>query len=348
MSSAVIAVVGPTASGKSELAVDIAKKFGGEIISADSRQIYKGLDIGTGKISGRWTSENGEKKFLYKGIPHYLVDEINPKKDSSAGEFKKRAEEIIDDIHGRGLMPIVVGGTNFWIDALLQGTILPDVLPNKKLRRALERKTAADLFRMLKKLDPRRAKSIDPKNPRRLIRAIEIAQALGQVPRIKRSPGYRTLWIGINLPMDALKANIKKRAAHMIARGLLAETKSLLAKKIPRKRIRTLGLEYALSLDMLEGKREKKTFTPSLKFRQPQSVPSGTGEHTVLESNVSSPASSRRQKNQSKFSAGFASALAARDLRYVKKQLAWLKKNPDIRWIKTKDDAFDAARTFLE
>src|SRR3990167_5452759 len=178
-----IVVLGSTATGKSGLAVDIAKKFGGEIISADSRQIYKGLDIGTGKVSGRWTSKNGKKIFLYKGIPHYLVDEINPKKDSGAGEFKKRAEEIIDDIRARGLLPIVVGGTNFWIDALLRGTILPDVLPNKKLRKTLERKTAADLFRMLKKLDPRRAKSIDPKNPRRLVRAIEIARALGRVPR---------------------------------------------------------------------------------------------------------------------------------------------------------------------
>ena len=303
MSSAVIALVGPTASGKSELAVDIAKKFGGEIISADSRQIYKGLDIGTGKVSGRWTSKNGKKIFLYKGIPHYLVDEINPKKDSSAGEFKKRAEEIIDDTRARGLLPIVVGGTNFWIDALLRGTILPDVLPKKNLRKTLERKTAADLFRMLKKLDPRRAKSIDPKNPRRLIRAIEIARALGRVPRPKKSPTYDTLWIGIDTPPDALKANLKKRAAHMIARGLLAETKSLLAKKIPRKRIRTLGLEYALSLDMLEGTREKKTF---------------------------------------------ASALAARDLRYAKKQLAWLKKNPDIRWTATKNKGLDLVREFIK
>lgn len=303
MSRNVIAIVGPTASGKSELAVSIAKKFKGEIISADSRQIYKGLNIGTGKIEGRWILKNRKKIFLYKSISHYLVDEINPKKDSSAGEFKKRAEEIIDDISARGLLPIVVGGTNFWIDALLRGMILPDVLPNKKLRKTLERKNAADLFRMLKKLDPRRAKSIDPKNPRRLIRAIEIAQALGQVPKLKRSPRYRTFWIGINLPTNALKANIKKRAEHMIARGLLSETKSLLAKKIPRKRIRTLGLEYTLSLDILEGAREKKTF---------------------------------------------ASALAARDLRYAKKQLAWLKKNPDIRWTATKNEGLNLVREFIK
>jgi len=303
VSNAVIAVVGPTASGKSDLAVEIAKKFKGEIISADSRQIYKGLNIGTGKIKGRWVSKNGKKIFLYKGVPHYLIDEISPKKDSSAGEFKKRAEEIIDDIRARGLLPIVVGGTNFWIDALLRGTILPDVSPNKKLRRALERKNAADLFRMLKKLDPRRAKSIDPKNPRRLVRAIEIARALGRVPRAKKALTYRTFWIGIGLPTSVLKANLKKRTARMIVQGLLTETKSLAAKQISKKRLRTLGFEYALSLDVMQGKLEKKKF---------------------------------------------ASALAARDLRYAKKQLAWLKKNPDIRWVKIKDDALRAVRAFLK
>ncbi len=156
---------------------------------------------------------------------------------------------------------------------------------------------------MLKKLDPRRAKSIDPENPRRLIRAIEIARALGRVPKLKKSPRYRTLWVGFNLPTDVLKANIKKRAARMIARDLLAETKSLLAKNISRKRIRTLGLEYALSLGMLEETREKKTF---------------------------------------------ASALTARDFRYAKKQLAWLKKNLDIHWTATKNEANGLVWEFIK
>lgn len=303
MSRNVIAIVGPTASGKSELAVRIAKKFKGEIISADSRQIYQGLDIGTGKVTGKWTSKNGKKTFLYKGVPHYLIDEISPKKDSSAGEFKNRAEKIIDDIRGRGLLPIVVGGTNFWIDTLLLGTRLPDVLLDKKLRRALERKSTAELFQMLKKLDPRRAKSIDPKNPRRLVRAIEIARSLGRVPKLTQSPKYPTLWIGIDIPPDTLKANIKKRARRMIARGLIAETRSLLAKKIPRKRVRALGLEYALALDILEGKRKKKTF---------------------------------------------ASALAARDFRYAKKQLTWLKKNSDISWVATKNEGLGLVQKFVK
>lgn len=303
MSRNVIAVVGPTASGKSELAVEIAKKFKGEIISADSRQIYKGLDIGTGKIAGKWISKNKKKLFLYRGVPHYLVDEINPKKDFSAGEFKNRAEKIIGDIRGRGLVPIVVGGTNFWIDALLRGIELPNVLPDARLRRALERKSAADLFQMLKKLDPRRAKSIDPKNPRRLIRAIEIARSLGYVPRPKKALTYHTFWIGISPPTNVLKANLKKRAGRMIAQGLLAETKSLIAKQTSKKRLRTLGLEYALALDTLAGARERKTF---------------------------------------------ASALAARDFRYAKKQFAWLKKNPDIRWVKTKNEGLGLVRKFIK
>ena len=303
MSRNVIAIVGPTASGKSELAVKIAKKLKGEIISADSRQIYKGLDIGTGKMKGRWILKSGKKLFFYKGVSHYLVDEISPKRDFSAGEFKNRAEKIIDDIRGRGLVPIVVGGTNFWIDALLRGTVLPNVSPNKKLRRALKRKPAAELFRMLETLDPRRAKSIDPKNPRRLIRAIEIARALGRVPRAKKALTYRAFWIGIDMPTSVLKANLKKRATRMIAQGLLAETKSLAAKQVSKKRLRTLGLEYSLSLDILAGALEKKKF---------------------------------------------ASALTARDLRYAKKQLAWLEKNPDIRWVKTKNEGLGLVRKFTK
>lgn len=302
MSREIIAVVGPTASGKSELAVEIAKKFKGEIISADSRQIYKGLDIGTGKVAGKWILKSGKKIFFYRGIPHYLIDEISPKKDSSAGEFKNRAEKIIGDIRGRGLVPIVVGGTNFWIDALLRGIKLPSVLPDARLRRAFDRKSTAELFRMLTKLDPRRAKSIDPKNPRRLIRAIEIARFLGYVPRPQKALTYRTFWIGISPPTNVLKANIKKRAGRMITQGLLAETKSLIAKKIPKKRLRTLGLEYALTLNTLTGKQKKKEF---------------------------------------------ASALAARDFRYAKKQLAWLKKNPDIRWVKTKNECLGLVRKFI-
>ena len=303
MSRNVIAIVGPTASGKSELAVKIAKKLKGEIISADSRQIYKGLDIGTGKMKGRWILKSGKKLFFYKGVSHYLVDEISPKRDFSAGEFKNRAEKIIDDIRGRGLVPIVVGGTNFWIDALLRGTVLPNVSPNKKLRRALKRKTAAELFRMLETLDPSRAKSIDPKMTRRLIRAIEIARALGRVPRAKKALTYRAFWIGIDMPTSVLKANLKKRATRMIAQGLLAETKSLAAKQVSKKRLRTLGLEYSLSLDILAGALEKKKF---------------------------------------------ASALTARDLRYAKKQLAWLEKNPDIRWVKTKNEGLGLVRKFTK
>jgi len=254
-------------------------------------------------MKGRWILKSGKKLFFYKGVSHYLVDEISPKRDFSAGEFKNRAEKIIDDIRGRGLVPIVVGGTNFWIDALLRGTVLPNVSPNKKLRRALKRKTAAELFRMLETLDPRRAKSIDPKNPRRLIRAIEIARALGRVPRAKKALTYRAFWIGIDMPTSVLKANLKKRATRMIAQGLLAETKSLAAKQVSKKRLRTLGLEYSLSLDILAGALEKKKF---------------------------------------------ASALTARDLRYAKKQLAWLEKNPDIRWVKTKNEGLGLVRKFTK
>jgi len=289
MSREIIAIVGPTASGKSSLAVGIAKKIGGEIISADSRQIYRGLDIGTGKIT---------KKEM-RAIPHHLLDIRNPREQYSAGEFKQDAEKKIEEIARRGNIPIVVGGTGFWIDSLLLGLRLPDVPPDPRLRARLSRKNASELFRMLLKLDSVRARTIDPENPHRLVRAIEIARTLGRVPPIKKTPRYRVLWIGINLPMHALKMNIGKRAMRMVARGLIAETKSLAAKRVSKKRLRTLGFEYALSLNLLEGRLEKEKIV---------------------------------------------SALAARDSRYAKKQLAWFKKNLNIHWIKTKNEAFRLVR----
>lgn len=239
-----IVIVGPTASGKSALAVSLARKFGGEIISADSRQIYRGLDIGTGKIT--------QKEMV--GVPHHLLGIVSPRRVFTAAHFVRDARRAIEEIARRGRVPIIAGGTAFWIDTLVYDLSLPEVKPNARLRRALEKKSAAELLTILEKLDPRRAAEIEQKNPRRLIRAIEIARALGAVPQLKRKSPYHTLWIGANPDPDALTRRIRIRAKTMIKHGLVAETKKLIRQRASEKRIREFGFEYAAALDAVLGR----------------------------------------------------------------------------------------------
>ncbi len=227
--------MGQTATGKSALAIEIARKINGEIISADSRQVYKGLDIGTGKIS---------KKEMW-GIPHHLLDVILPKKVFSVGDFQKMTKLAIANIVTRGKVPIICGGTGFYIDAITKGIVFPEVPPNVKLRNKLMTKSAIALFVTLKKLDPERAKNIDPKNKVRLIRAIEIAKYLGKVPSITEvMPSYKFIKIGLYLLPKKLKKKIEKRVKKMFQQGLLEEIKKLKRSGISNKRLQELGFEY--------------------------------------------------------------------------------------------------------
>jgi|SRR3989338_3103973 len=255
-----IIIIGPTVSGKSELAIKLAKKFNGEIISADSRQIYRGLDVGTAKVPGKWTRIRNKERFIYKSISHYCIDFVSPKKTYTVAEYKKCAQNAIRDIARRGKLPIVVGGTGFWIDALIYDLDFPAVAPNAKLRKKLEKKAPAELLKILQKLDLERAKTIEQKNPRRLIRAIEIAKTLGRVPKLKRHSHYDTLWLGIN-PLHAAsphEGKIGARALKMIKKGLAREIKNLRKKGFPKKRIMEFGFEYRAALDYIEKKISKK------------------------------------------------------------------------------------------
>ena len=231
-----IAVVGPTASGKSDLAVEIAKKFNGEIISADSRQVYKGMDIGSGKITKK---EMG-------GITHYLLDVAKPKEIFNVVDFKKMAENAIEYIISKEKLPILCGGTNFYVQAVIDQLNIPEIKPNKKLRKQLEKKTVDEMFKMLKKLDPERASVIDSKNPRRLVRAIEIAKALGKVPVLEALPPkkYDVLQIGITLPQKELDRKIHKRLLSRMKEGMLVEIKKLKKSGVSWKRLYDFGLEY--------------------------------------------------------------------------------------------------------
>jgi tRNA dimethylallyltransferase len=240
-----IVVLGPTASGKSSLAVKLAKKFNGEIISADSRQVYKKMNIGTGKIT---------KKEM-EGIPHYLLDVTDPKKIFNASQYKKGAEKAIANIQKKGKLPFLAGGTGFYIKFVIDGIESPEVPADWKMRKELEKRTTEDLFKMLKKLDPRRAKQIDRNNPRRLIRAIEIIKKTGKrIPEIRQNPlPLDIIQIGIKKYPDELKKLIRKRLLKRLEEGMVKEVKKL-HKEISWKRLEEFGLEYRYVAFYLQNK----------------------------------------------------------------------------------------------
>ena len=248
--------MGPTSSGKSALAVELAKKFDGEVISADSRQVYRGLNIGTGKITKR----------EMRGVPHHLLDVVSPKRKFSADDYVRHARTAIRGIASRGKLPIVAGGTGFYIDALIGRIALPNVPPNPKLRAQLEKKSAAQLFALLKKKDPRRAKTIEPQNKRRLIRALEIAQAIGKSPNVARQglATYDALWIGIAPPMKELEKKIAIRLFARIRQGMVTEAKRLHAGGLSYKRMEELGLEYRSLARFLQGVITRNQMTDEL------------------------------------------------------------------------------------
>ena len=252
-----IAIMGPTASGKSDLAVELALRFNGEVISADSRQVYRGLDIGSGKITKR----------EMRGIPHYLLDVANPKNKFTVAQYKRLADRAIADIAKRSKTPILCGGTGFYIQAVISGMVIPEVPPNEKLRTQLEKKTTTQLLAMLEKLDPRRAKEIDTQNPRRLIRAIEIAKALGHVPKIIHAESlYEVLQIGISIEQKTLEQKIAKRLAARMKKGMLAEGRRLHTEGLSWKRMRALGLEYRMLADVLTETTPRKDAEQQLLF----------------------------------------------------------------------------------
>lgn len=250
----IIVILGPTASGKSDLAVNIAKKFNGEIISADSRQVYKGLNIGSGKITMKEMC----------GIPHYLLDVISPKKVFTVDDFKRLGNTAIQKIIQKNKTPIICGGTGFYIDALVKNITLPEVKADKNLRKKLEKIETKKLFLMLKKLDKKRAKNIDPNNKVRIIRALEIINQLGKVPKAKSKPIYNALQIGIDWNKDALRERINKRLASRIKQGMIEEALDLYKNGLSYKRMENLGLEYKYLALFLQNKITKEQMIAEL------------------------------------------------------------------------------------
>lgn len=267
----ILAVVGPTASGKSELAVDLAKKYNGEIISCDSRQIYKGLNIGSGKVAGKWVKSKFNIRnsiFIYRGVPHHCIDFVDPKKQYSVALFQKAAQKAIEDIFKRGKLPILCGGTGFWIDAVINNEKLPEVKPNLKLRKELEKLSVPELFEKLKLLDPDRAAVIDFHNPHRLIRALEIVITTGQpVPKlnIQNSP-FNILYVGLYPGQDTLYTKIDIRLKERLKKGMLKEVEKLHAQGLSWKKLESFGLEYNFISLFLQKKITKKEMEEQLSF----------------------------------------------------------------------------------
>ncbi|MFZ5559504.1 MAG: tRNA (N6-isopentenyl adenosine(37)-C2)-methylthiotransferase MiaB [Patescibacteria group bacterium] len=309
-----IVILGPTASGKSSLAVKLAKKFNGEIVSADSRQIYKGMDIGTGKAPNltRFNlvrSYEVKPPYIHKGIIHHCVDIASPKKQITVAEYKKLALEAIDKIYkkgtpphqyigGGGKIPIICGGTGFYIQAVVEGLNIPKVKPDWKLRKELEKKTTEDLFKELKKIDPKRAKNIDQNNRRRLVRALEIIKKTGKpVPDFKKEPQFDALYIGIKKSLPELKKAINKRVDRMIKMGLEKEVKKLI-----KKYGWTMVLRNAIGYSEWKDYKDKKII---------------------------------------------ANAIKNNTYNFAKRQITWFKSNPNIRWVKNYQQAKNLLTSFL-
>ena len=222
-----IVVVGPTASGKSVLAIKIAKQFNGEIISADSRQIYRGMDIGTAKPT----------KEEMTTIPHHLIDIKNPDENYTVAEYKKDTLKAIKKIITKGHLPILVGGTGLYVKAIIDNLKIPNVKPDLKLRQNLELRIKnyglKSVYNELINLDPEAAYIVDPNNPRRIIRALEIALKTKKPFSTQRKTGkplFDSLEIGIEWPKNALDERINKRIGLMIKEGLINEVKNLIKK----------------------------------------------------------------------------------------------------------------------
>ncbi|MFA7216735.1 MAG: tRNA (adenosine(37)-N6)-dimethylallyltransferase MiaA [Candidatus Paceibacterota bacterium] len=251
----ILVILGPTATGKSDLAVKVAKKYNGEIISADSRQVYKGLDIGSGKITKREMS----------GVRHHMLDVISPKKTYSVVDWQKETKKVIKDILERKKLPIICGGTGFYVQSIVQNFTLPEVKVDKKLRKELVNENLDKLLKILKKMDLERFKKIDQKNKVRVIRAIEIAKALGKVPEIKKDKNpYDIFQIGLILSKEDLEQKIKERLQKRIEKGMIKEGEKLHKEGLAWKRMRELGLEYKYLANFLMGKIDKNKMISDL------------------------------------------------------------------------------------
>lgn len=314
----IICVVGPTASGKTGLAVDLAKKFDGEIISADSRQIYRGLDIGTGKDLAE-----------YGDIRYHLIDICDPEEDFNLFVWLELAQKAAKDILDRGKLPIIAGGTGLYIQAFVEGFILTQNEKrktknhNEKLvnysRDELENNSLEKLQKILQELDENAFGEIDRQNPHRLIRAIERAQEGTKVT--KNPPNYEFLQLGISLPRETLYKKIDMRVDSRFREGMLEEVARLLQSGVDPKWLEKLGLEYRIISNFLTGNSKFQI----LNFK--------------IISNEQIMACDEFKK--------MAQELKYKIHAYARRQLTWFRRFPKIVWVEDKEQAEILTEKFL-
>jgi len=256
-SSPLIAVVGPTGSGKSSLALTIAQNYGGEVVNFDSVQVYRGLNIGSAKIPP-------EER---RGIPHHLLDVVSPLEDFTAGIFAARARECLAELAGRKVLPVLVGGTGFYLRSLLDG-LSPAPAGNPDLRSRLSGSKA--LRRFLRRLDPAAAARIHPNDRQKLIRAIEIALAVSSPAPREALEGYRVLKIGLNPDRAVLYDRLNVRSQAMFASGLLQETRSIIESGVPATARGLQSLGYKQAVAVLEGRMSLEEATEDVQTKTRQ------------------------------------------------------------------------------
>ncbi len=239
-----VVILGTNASGKSDLAIRLAKHFGGEIVSADSRQVYRGLDLGSGKITPAQAAT----------VKHHLLDVADLSESYSLAQYQRAAYNAIDSISTAGKLPFLVGGTGLYISAIVEGYQLVDVPPNDQLRTQLESLPLPQLVERLQKADAHAASRIDKKNPRRLIRAIEIAAAgYARSAARKNLPRYNCLQLGLTWPREILVHRIAERLRQRLANGMIDEVADLRSRGVSDLRLDKLGLEYRYITRYLRG-----------------------------------------------------------------------------------------------
>lgn len=297
-----VAVVGPTASGKSALGVWLAEQFGGEVLACDSTQLYRGFDIGTAKPG------HAERR----GILHHLIDALSPTDEATAGGYRQMALAVLEDLRGRGRLPILTVGTGLYLRALLEG--LAEVPQRseelrERLRASAEEHAPGYLHRLLKRLDPEAAVKIAPADEQKLIRAVEVCvlarRPISEVHRTGRTPlaGWRALKIGLRPPREALYVRISVRTDTMLAHGWMEEVRTLMESGLP---------ENAKPFDFI-GYRELREVL--------------RGEKKMEEARA---------------------AILQATRRYSKRQQTWFRKDPDIHWLSGFGDDADVQRTALE
>ena len=293
-----VAVVGPTATGKSALGVSIAQRFGGEIVACDSTAVYRGIDIGTDKVPA---AEQG-------GIPHHLVDVVGAADTYSAARYATDAAAAMRAITGRGKLPVIVGGTGFYYRALVRG-LFPGPARHDELRARLDRvasqRGVESLHRWLSRVDVASAARIQPRDQKRLVRALEVYLLTGRPLtdhfEATASPiaDYTLLTIGVNLPREQLWERVARRVDQQFARGVVQEVKSLIAEGVPETAHAFSGLVYRQVIELLRGVRDEPA-TRAL--------------------------------------------IVQENMRYARRQLIWFRKEPNVRWLDGAGES-DAIRT---